>query len=126
MADEKTINDIQKALGENKDAHIDVLKDLLADAREHHKFARRVIYMLIASLVLLIAVIGGIGVYNQNMVRKIAEDNRTSLSSLTERFIKFVEDTEFVTFTADNQSHDNSITINGVRAGEQDGGNAGE
>lgn len=99
----KEITNLKKKITQNKDVYIALLQDSLDDNRKQNTFHKKVTYVLSGIIVFLIAVICAIGIYNQKVIKDLADRN-------AERFFKFVQDVETVSeiyVDTDNQSNNN-------------------
>lgn len=79
----KEINELKRNLDSNKDAHISLLQDVLGDMRDQRKFLKTIsIFLCVLSLVLVCGICV-LGVWNQIILKRIAENN-------VETFVEFV------------------------------------
>lgn len=80
------INNTKKELENNKDAYIHFLKDVFNDAREHTKFLKKIIICFIVTLIILVGGTIGVTIYNQNAIRKMADDSIRQFTDFVEAF----------------------------------------
>lgn len=93
--------ELKQMIDDNRDIHISLLKDSLQDLRIQNKFFRKMIYLLSFVIVVLIACMSALNVYNQNKLEKMANDN-------ADRFVRFLYETEIsseVYIDTDNESY---------------------
>lgn len=60
----KKIKNLKKEMNEEKDVHIDILKDALDDARQERKFIKRITYILLIAVFVFIGALVGLYLYS--------------------------------------------------------------
>ena len=89
--DLKAINEEHKKingnLDSNKDAHISLLQDVLGDMRDQRKFLKTISIFLCVLCFILVVGISILGVWNQIIFKRIAENNVNT-------FVEFVSSLE--------------------------------
>ena len=71
----KEINELKRNLDSNKDAHISLLNDVLGDMRDQRKFLKTISIFLCVLCFILVVGISILGVWNQIILKRIAENN---------------------------------------------------
>lgn len=79
----KEINDLKQTVEANKDAHISLLQDVLGDMRDQRKFLKTISMFLCVLSLVLVCGICVLGVWNQIILKRIAENNVST-------FVEFV------------------------------------
>ena len=104
----KEIINLKKKITQNKDVYIALLQDSLDDNRKQNTFHKKVTYILSGIIVFLIAVVCAMGIYNQKVIKDLADRN-------AERFIEFLDGTAVTSkiyIDTNNQSYnDGSINV---------------
>lgn len=93
--------ELKQMIDDNRDIHISLLKDSLQDLRIQNKFFRKMIYLLSFIIIVLIACMSALNIYNQNKLEKMANDN-------SDRFVRFLYEAEIsseVYIDTDNESY---------------------
>lgn len=104
----KQMNQLKKEIEINKNAHISLLEDILADTKEQRKFLKSICISLFVILFIVIMYSFGLSVYNQKLLKDCTIEN-------TEKFFNFISHTDFnssVEMKTDNNSSAENITIN--------------
>lgn len=71
----KEINELKRNLDSNKDAYISLLQDVLGDMRDQRKFLKTILIFLCVLCFILVVGISILGVWNQIILKRIAENN---------------------------------------------------
>lgn len=79
----KEINELKQTVEANKDAHISLLQDVLADMRDQRKFLKTISMFLCVLALVLVVGMCILGVWNQIILKRIAENNVST-------FVEFV------------------------------------
>ena len=79
----KEITELKQTVEANKDAHISLLQDVLGDMRDQRKFLKTISMFLCVLSLVLVCGICVLGVWNQIILKRIAENN-------VETFVGFV------------------------------------
>lgn len=82
------ISKAKQELQENKDSFILFLREMVDDSKEHVKFLRRIIVGLLIIVLVLIAGMIALNIYNQHTIKKMAKENNQQL-------IDFINETDF-------------------------------
>ena len=67
----KKIKNLKKEMNEEKDVHIDILKDALDDARQERKFIKRITWTLLIVVLLAIGALVGLYIYSSNQLIEV-------------------------------------------------------
>lgn len=108
QASEK-INNAKKELEDNKDSYIAFMKDMICDSRGHNKFLKTIIVILFVITILLIGGMVGLNIYNQTLIKRMADENTKSMNEFIESF-DFYSEVEILNELSDNNT--NNLSIN--------------
>ena len=64
----KKIHNLKKEVSQEKNIHIDILKDALEDARQERKFIKRITYILLIAVFCFIGAFIGLYLYSSNQL----------------------------------------------------------
>ena len=98
------INNTKKELENNKDAYINFMKDVFNDTREHTKFLKKVVIYFSTALIILIIGIIGLTIYNQNTIKKMADENVKQFTDFVDAF-EFYSEVEILNELSDNNEN---------------------
>ena len=101
----KKIRNLKKEVNEEKDIHIDILKDALEDARQERKFIKRITYILLVAVFCFIGAFVGLYLYSSN---QLIEVNQAIMDFLNSCDLYTIE--QSVDYTGGNV-FDNNITV---------------
>ena len=101
----KKIRNLKKEVNEEKDIHIDILKDALEDARQERKFIKRITYILLVAVFCFIGAFVGLYLYSSN---QLIEVNQAIMDFLNSCDLYTIE--QSMDYTGGNV-FDNNITV---------------
>lgn len=64
----KKIKNLKREMNEEKEVHIDILKDALDDARQERKFIKKITWTLLIVVLLAIGALVGLYIYSSNQL----------------------------------------------------------
>lgn len=67
----KKIRNLKKEVNEEKDVHIDILKDALEDARQERKFIKRITFILLIAVFCFIGAFVGLYLYSSHQLIEV-------------------------------------------------------
>ena len=101
----KKIRNLKKEVNEEKDIHIDILKDALEDARQERKFIKRITYILLVAVFCFIGAFVGLYLYSSNQLIEVNQAIMDFLNSCDRYTIE-----QSMDYTGGNV-FDNNITV---------------